>query len=177
MSTLGQRSGLASVFFAFLVSSAAGMLASNSASARELVSFRSDYPAGEIIICQHERRLYFTEGNGEAIRYPIAIGMAGKAWLGETAVQGKYMAPDWSPPAIVARDHPELPSMIPGGSPHNPMGVAALTLIGGEYAIHGTNAPGSVGHFVSHGCIRMYNADITDLYQRVAVGTTVMVTR
>ena len=67
--------------------------------------------------------------------------------------------------------------LIPGGSPHNPMGAAALTLSGGEYAIHGTNAPGSIGGFVSYRCIRMYNADILDLYDRVGFGTTVVVTR
>ena len=64
-----------------------------------------------------------------------------------------------------------MPDVIPGGSPRNPMGVAAMTLSGGEYAIHGTNMPGSVGGFVSYGCIRMLNADISDLYQRVSVGT------
>ena len=67
-----------------------------------------------------------------------------------------------------------MPDVIPGGSPRNPMGVAAMTLAGGEYAIHGTNVPGSVGGFVSYGCIRMLNDDITDLYQRVSVGTTVI---
>ena len=68
--------------------------------------------------------------------------------------------------------------MIPGGSPHNPMGVAAMTLSGGgQYAIHGTNQPQLIGDLVSHGCIRMYNPDITDLYQRVSVGTPVVVTR
>jgi lipoprotein-anchoring transpeptidase ErfK/SrfK len=77
----------------------------------------------------------------------------------------------------VKRDKPRMPNVIPGGSPSNPMGVAAMTLAGGEYAIHGTNAPGSVGGFVSYGCIRMLNADITDLYQRVSVGTQVTVTR
>jgi lipoprotein-anchoring transpeptidase ErfK/SrfK len=71
-----------------------------------------------------------------------------------------------------------LPPVIPGGSPANPMGAAAMTLSGGgEYAIHGTNNPGSVGGFVSHGCIRMHNADIMDLYARVGVGTTVVVLR
>ena len=68
-----------------------------------------------------------------------------------------------------------MPDVIPGGSPRNPMGVAAMTLAGGEYAIHGTNMPGSIGGFVSYGCIRMLNADISDLYQRVSVGTTVVV--
>jgi lipoprotein-anchoring transpeptidase ErfK/SrfK len=78
---------------------------------------------------------------------------------------------------VVKRDKPSLPDVIPGGSPRNPMGAAALTLSGGEYAIHGTNAPGSVGGFVSYGCIRMYNQDVVDLFGRVSVGTTVVVTR
>ena len=90
---------------------------------------------------------------------------------------GKYLRPAWTPPAEVKHDKPWLPDMIPGGSPHNPMGVAAMTLAGTEYAIHGTNMPGSVGGFVSYGCIRMLNADITDLYGRVSVGTRVVVTR
>jgi lipoprotein-anchoring transpeptidase ErfK/SrfK len=70
-----------------------------------------------------------------------------------------------------------LPEVIPGGSPSNPMGVAAMTLHGGEYAIHGTNQPGSIGGYVSYGCIRMYNQDVTDLFERVSVGTQVVVTR
>ena len=74
-------------------------------------------------------------------------------------------------------DNPALPEVIPGGAPNNPMGVAAMTLSGGEYAIHGTNMPGSVGGFVSYGCIRMFNSDILDLYGRVGFGTTVVVTR
>ena len=74
------------------------------------------------------------------------------------------------------RDNPRLPDVIPGGSPDNPMGVAAMTLAGGEYAIHGTNRPNSVGGYVSYGCVRMYNQDIEDLFERVTVGTPVVVT-
>ena len=84
----------------------------------------------------------------------------------------------WTPPASIRRDYSKLPRVIPGGSPQNPMGVAALTLSGGgEYAIHGTNQPNLIGGFVSHGCIRMYNADVTDLFGRVNVGTPVVVIR
>jgi hypothetical protein len=86
-----------------------------------------------------------------------------------------YTNPSWVPPLEVRRDKPNLPPIIPGGSPRNPMGVAAMTLSGGEYAIHGTNQPSSIGHFVSYGCIRMFNEDIQDLYQRVSVGTQVIV--
>jgi lipoprotein-anchoring transpeptidase ErfK/SrfK len=88
-----------------------------------------------------------------------------------------HIRPNWSPPTAVRHDKPSLPDVIPGGSPANPMGVAALTLSGGQYAIHGTNAPKSIGGFVSYGCIRMFNSDITDLYARVVVGTPVVVTR
>ncbi|MGB8277061.1 MAG: L,D-transpeptidase [Methylovirgula sp.] len=154
----------------------AGTSTSNEVQAHEMVAFAGDYPAGVIVISQHQRKLYLTEGNGRAIRYPIAVGMPGKAWLGETHVEGKFIHPDWSPPAIVHRDHPELPSLIPGGSPHNPMGAAAITLQKDEVAIHGTNAHmrKSIGTAASYGCIRMYNEDVLDLYERVSVGTPVI---
>ena len=101
-----------------------------------------------------------------AIRYPVGVGKAGKQWQGRAEIDGKHIQPAWSPPDDVLRDNPRLPPVYPGGSPANPMGPRALTLSGGEgYAIHGTNMPGSVGGFVSYGCIRMLNADITDLYQ------------
>ena len=101
------------------------------------------------------------------MRYPVGVGRAGKQWPGPRYIDGKYVNPAWSPPADVSATSRSLPDVIPGGSPHNPMGVAAMTLSGGEYAIHGTNKPGSIGGFVSYGCIRMYNQDITDLFARV----------
>jgi lipoprotein-anchoring transpeptidase ErfK/SrfK len=169
------RGGLAPAILSVLLSCGAAMLAS-SASARTLVAISPEYPAGEIIISQHKRKLYFTEGNGRAICYPVAVGMRGKAWLGEAAVEGKYIEPAWSPPAIVHRDHPELPKFIAGGSPHNPMGAAAITLTRYQVAIHGTTARmrRSVGTAASYGCIRMYNEDVVDLYERVSVGTPVI---
>ncbi|MDQ6702306.1 MAG: L,D-transpeptidase [Pseudomonadota bacterium] len=144
--------------------------------AREFVAFSPNYPAGTIIIKQSERRLYFTTGAGTAVRYPIAIGRAGKAWQGETFVQGKLVSPAWSAPAVVLRDHPALSRFIPGGSPRNPMGAAAITLNLSEVAIHGTSASmrRSVGTAASYGCIRMYNEDVVDLYHRVGVGTPVV---
>jgi lipoprotein-anchoring transpeptidase ErfK/SrfK len=153
-------------------------VATASAQARETVAFNtSGYSAGTIVIRTNERRLYLVLGNGQAIRYPVGVGRAGKQWAGTSRIEGKYIRPAWSPPDEVRRDKPSLPSVIAGGSPRNPMGVAAMTLAGGEYAIHGTNMPGSIGGFVSYGCIRMYNQDITDLYERVGVGTTVVVTQ
>jgi lipoprotein-anchoring transpeptidase ErfK/SrfK len=150
--------------------------AASGANAREHVAFSASYPAGTIIIKQSERALYFTTGSGTAIRYPIAIGRAGKAWQGETFVQGKYYSPAWVAPDVVRRDHPELSSVIPGGSPRNPMGAAAITLNLSQVAIHGTTQKmrRSVGTAASYGCIRMYNEDVMDLFHRVEVGTPVV---
>jgi lipoprotein-anchoring transpeptidase ErfK/SrfK len=154
----------------------AGSLMSIRAEARpDIVGFRGDYSPGTIVVKTNERRLYLVLDQEHAVRYPVGVGKAGKQWAGITQIDGKYRQPAWSPPAEVKRDKPTIPDVIPGGSPQNPMGVAAMTLAGGEYAIHGTNVPGSVGGFVSYGCIRMLNDDITDLYQRVSVGTTVVV--
>jgi lipoprotein-anchoring transpeptidase ErfK/SrfK len=140
-----------------------------------IVTVKDDYSAGTIVIRTSERRLYLFLGGGRAIRYPVGVGKAGMQWAGSTTINGKYVSPAWSPPESIRRQNPRLPDVIAGGSPHNPMGVAAMTLTGTEYAIHGTNQPGLIGHFVSHGCIRMYNADITDLFDRVNVGTRVVV--
>jgi len=155
-----------------------GLSAPAPAEAREVVAFRDgNFSAGTVVIRTNERRLYYVLGDGRAVRYPVGVGKAGKQWSGATMISGKHLHPDWSPPAEVKRDKPFLPNLIQGGSSKNPMGAAALTLMGGQYAIHGTNMPGSVGGFVSYGCIRMYNADIVDLYGRVGVGTRVVVTR
>jgi lipoprotein-anchoring transpeptidase ErfK/SrfK len=96
-------------------------------------------------------------------------------WTGSARVEGKFIRPAWSPPDMIREENPGLPEVIPGGAANNPMGDAALTLRGGEYAIHGTNRPSSIGGFVSHGCIRMYNSDIRALYRLVNVGTPVVV--
>jgi lipoprotein-anchoring transpeptidase ErfK/SrfK len=163
---------------ALAVTIGAGMLGATTAEARpDMVGFRGDYSPGTIVIKTNERRLYLVLDQGHAVRYPVGVGRAGKQWAGTTQIDGKYRNPAWSPPTEVKRDKPSMPDVIPGGSPRNPMGVAAMTLAGGEYAIHGTNMPGSVGGFVSYGCIRMLNADITDLYERVSVGTPVVVSR
>src|ERR1700733_2748413 len=162
----------------FAADMAGGMLTMSAVAARpELVGVRNQYSPGTIVVKTNERRLYLILDDGHAMRYPVGVGKSGKQWAGTTQISGKYRNPAWSPPAEVKHDKPELPDVIPGGSPHNPMGVAAMTLAGGEYAIHGTNVPGSVGGFVSYGCIRMLNPDITDLYERVSIGTTVVVTR
>ena len=147
------------------------------ASAREVVPFEGGVQPGTIVVKTAERRLYLVVGNGTAIRYPVAVGRPGKQWQGVAQVNGKHVQPAWTPPAEIRADNPRLPHVIPGGSPGNPMGPRALTLSGGEYAIHGTNKPSSIGTFASYGCIRMYNQDIVDLFDRVSVGTPVVVAR
>ncbi|MCJ2035432.1 L,D-transpeptidase [Methylobacterium sp. J-068] len=151
------------------------------AMAREVVAFHEGVMdgvmPGTIVVRTSERRLYLVNGDGTAIRYPVAVGKPGKQWSGATRIDGKYVEPAWAPPREVKRDNPRLPSVIAGGSPSNPMGSAAMTLAGGEYAIHGTNRPNSIGTYASYGCIRMYNQDVVDLYERVSVGTQVYVTR
>jgi lipoprotein-anchoring transpeptidase ErfK/SrfK len=157
----------------------AGILMTNTAEARpEVVGMHgSEYSPGTIVVRTGERHLYLILDQDHAMRYPVGVGKAGKQWAGTTSIEGKYRNPAWAPPADVKHDKPNIPDLIPGGSPRNPMGVAAMTLAGGgEYAIHGTNMPHSVGGFVSYGCIRMLNDDISDLYGRVSVGTTVVVT-
>ena len=156
---------------------AVGSITSSPVSARpDLVASPYGYPAGTIVVKTNERRLYLVLGEGYAVRYPVGVGKPGKQWSGVTRIDGKYRQPAWAPPAEVKRDNPRLPDVIEGGSPRNPMGVAAMTLEGGEYAIHGTNVPNSIGGYVSYGCVRMYNQDIADLFERVNVGTQVVVT-
>ena len=142
----------------------------------DVVTMNEAFTPGTIVVRTGERRLYYVTGfNGAAIRYPVGVGRVGKQWSGTSYISGKYRQPAWSPPPAVLHDSPHMSRLIPGGSPRNPMGVAAMTIGSGEYAIHGTNNPGSIGHFVSYGCIRMYNADISDLFSRVSVGTRVVV--
>ena len=147
-----------------------------SVAAGKVVAFRSDAVSGTVIVRTGERKLYLVLGEGRALRYSVGVGRPGRQWAGTVFVEGKHLNPNWAPPAAVRVDRPNLPDVIPGGSPSNPMGVAALTLSGGEYAIHGTNAPNSIGGFVSYGCIRMFNQDITELFGYVHVGTQVLVT-
>lgn len=152
-------------------------LAPQVAQAREMVRFDPSVPPGTIVIRNSERRLYLVKENGVALRYRVAVGMSSKQWEGQTFVNGVHVRPAWSPPAVVRRDKPHLPDVIAGGSPSNPMGAGALTLAGGEYAIHGTNVPNSIGRAASYGCFRMHNEDVVDLMSRVGVGTRVIVTR
>ena len=154
------------------LTAAALLIAPSLARAGQTVPFNGGYRSGSIVIMTNRRELYYVLGNGSAIRYPVGVGKAGMAWHGRASVDRKLIRPAWqSPPEVSGSYGP----VIPGGSPQNPMGAAVLGLDNGNYAIHGTNNPGSVGQFVSHGCIRMYNADILDLYRRASIGTEVVV--
>lgn len=141
---------------------------------RQIVPFNSTkHAAGTIVVRNGERALYFVRGDGLAYRYRIAVGKQAHVWKGDQKVIDMQRAPAWSPPAIIRRAQPNLPDVIPGGAPNNPMGVAAIVL-GDEYAIHGTNRPDTIGTASSYGCFRMHNEDILDLYARVSLGTKVV---
>ncbi len=130
--------------------------------------------AGTIVISTSERRLYYTLGNGQAIQYGIGVGRPGFEWSGNRTVTMKREWPDWRPPAQMLRRRPDLPRYMEGG-PANPLGARAMYLGGTLYRIHGSNEPETIGQAVSSGCIRMTNEDVIDLYERVRVGTRVVV--
>jgi lipoprotein-anchoring transpeptidase ErfK/SrfK len=154
--------------FALLIAAAA-LIAPQASFAREVVPMRG-YEAGTIVVVTGARQLYYVLGNDQAIRYPVGVGRAGMAWHGHAYVAKKLVQPAWSA-------NPGVTPTIPGGSPRNPMGAAVLGLNHGNYAIHGTNDPSSIGGFVSHGCIRMFNEDVLDLYRRAPLGSQVFVLR
>lgn len=164
------------VALATIALSAAGAVAPP-VQAREVVGMRDGrFDPGTIVIRTGERKLYFVTAPGEAIRYTVAVGKAGKQWRGVKYVEELQVDPAWSPPAEVKRDNPRLPDVIPGGSPRNPMGARVIGLgPTGQYAIHGTNMPNTIGTAASYGCFRMHNQDVIDLYARVRMGTPVVV--
>jgi hypothetical protein len=143
---------------------------------RKVVAFDPQYKAGQIIVSFSDRRLYLITKKGEAITYPVAVPKGDARWQGVTFVSNKRVNPPWTPTPEMLRENPRLPHWVPGGHPMNPLGVRALYLGSSAYRIHGTDAPWTIGHAVSHGCIRMTNKDVLDLYPRVKVGTRVTVT-
>ncbi len=138
-----------------------------------------EHEPGTIVISLSKRKLYLVTADGQTISYRVAVGKGAKAWTGTAYVQGKFVRPDWMPPAMVRKDNPKLPDVIPGGAPNNPMGERALMLNLDEIAIHGTTDAmrRSIGTAASYGCIRMLNEDIVDLFDRVTVGTKVVAIR
>jgi len=134
------------------------------------------YTPGEIIVSFGDRRLYYIESKTSAISYAIAIPKAEAKWSGVSYVSQKRENPTWTPTEDMRRENPRLPAYVAGGDPRNPLGVRALYLGESLYRIHGTDAPWLIGQQVSHGCIRMYNQDVLDLYGRAKVGAKVTVT-
>ncbi len=166
---------LGAMFGAILmIAAAAPVIAASAAESRRVVDFDGGYEQGTIVIRNSERRLYYVLPGGKAVKYSVAIGTPRNQWRGETHVVRKRKNPGWSPTPSMRRRNPRLPKYMPPG-PRNPLGVRALYLGWSAYRIHGTSAPGSIGRAVSNGCIRMYNKDVIDLFERVHVGAPVVV--
>lgn len=134
---------------------------------RKIVSISDKYELGSIVVVNSQRKLYYVIGKGRALLYPVAVGTKDSQWTGQSFVHSKAVNPSWTPPWA--------PSRVVRGGPGNPLGVRALYLGWTQYRIHGTNAPGSIGSAASHGCFRMFNEDVKDLYDRVHIGAPVFV--
>jgi lipoprotein-anchoring transpeptidase ErfK/SrfK len=141
---------------------------------RQLVAYKSDEQPGTIVIDTPNKFLYLVQENGKAMRYGIGVGRPGFTWAGVKSITAKREWPDWRPPNDMLERRPDLPRYMAGG-PENPLGARAMYLGSTLYRIHGSNEPWTIGTNVSSGCIRMRNADVIDLYGRVAVGTKVVV--
>jgi lipoprotein-anchoring transpeptidase ErfK/SrfK len=141
---------------------------------RQPVFYRSNEAPGTIVIDTSHRFLYLLQANNTALRYGIGVGRDGFQWNGLLKITRKSEWPDWTPPPEMIERQPYLPRFMAGG-PGNPMGARALYLGNTVYRIHGTNAPETIGHAVSSGCFRLVNEQIEDLYDRVPVGTKVIV--
>jgi lipoprotein-anchoring transpeptidase ErfK/SrfK len=143
---------------------------------REIVPYTGKHSAGTIVVSTAERRLYLVLPQGKAIRYGIGVGRDGFQWGGVKTVSMKKEWPSWTPPAQMLKRRPDLPRFMPGG-PSNPLGARAMYLGSSLFRIHGSNEPQTIGQAVSSGCFRMTNDDVVDLYDRVKVGTRVVVLR
>jgi lipoprotein-anchoring transpeptidase ErfK/SrfK len=141
---------------------------------RAIVAFDSREAPGTIVIDTPNTALYYVLGQGRAIRYGVGVGREGFTWSGVQTISRKAEWPDWHPPAEMVARQPYLPRFMAGG-PGNPLGARAIYLGTSQYRIHGTNDPSTIGKFVSSGCIRLTNEDVTDLFSRVDIGTRVVV--
>ncbi|MGF1649545.1 MAG: L,D-transpeptidase [Hyphomicrobiaceae bacterium] len=141
-----------------------------------VVEFPHSAAPGQIVVSNTDKRLYWVYARGRALAYPIAAPRPQDAWQGRMPITDKRIDPTWTPTPQMRQENPSLPVSVPGGHPNNPMGPRALYLGTSLYRIHGTDAPQTIGHPVSRGCIRMHNRDVIDLYERVPVGTPVTVT-
>ena len=141
---------------------------------RAVVAFNTTEAPGTIVIDTGNTALYYVLGQGRAIRYGVGVGREGFTWSGVQTISRKAEWPDWHPPAEMIARQPYLPRFMAGG-PGNPLGARAMYLGSSQYRIHGTNDPSTIGKFVSSGCIRLTNEDVSDLFSRVDVGTKVVV--
>ncbi len=141
---------------------------------RQEVTFPTKEPAGTLIVDTPNTYLYYVLGGGRAIRYGVRVGRDGFTWTGVQKISRKAEWPDWHPPPEMIERQPYLPRFMAGG-PGNPLGARAMYLGNTVYRIHGTNQPSTIGKFVSSGCIGMLNEDVSDLFDRVKVGTRVVV--
>ena len=141
---------------------------------RQEVDYSGTEAPGTIVVDTPDRFLFLVEPHGKALRYGIGVGRPGFEWAGVKRISRKSEWPGWTPPTQMLLRRPDLPRHMAGG-PDNPLGARALYLGSSLYRIHGTNEPSTIGHNVSSGCIRMMNEDVIDLYDRVPVGTTVVV--
>jgi len=141
---------------------------------RSTVSFATNYAPGTIVVNTAERRLYLVLSSGQALRYGIGVGRDGFRWSGTHRISAKKEWPSWTPPSQMLARRPDLPRHMEGGI-DNPLGARAMYLGSTLYRIHGSNEPETIGQAVSSGCFRMTNDDVSDLYGRVSVGTTVIV--
>jgi lipoprotein-anchoring transpeptidase ErfK/SrfK len=141
---------------------------------KQMVLYRTTEAPGTIIIQTSERHLYVVQPNGRALRYGIGVGRDGFTWQGLLKISRKAEWPDWTPPPEMIERQPYLPRFMAGG-PGNPLGARALYLGATVYRIHGTNRPDTIGTAVSSGCFRLVNSDVADLYDRIPVGTKVIV--
>ena len=141
---------------------------------RQLVDYRSEEKPGTIVIDTPHHFLFLVQDNGKAMRYGIGVGRPGFTWEGVKTISAKKEWPDWRPPPDMIQRRPDLPRYMAGG-PENPLGARAMYLGSTVYRIHGSNEPWTIGSNVSSGCIRLRNADVIDLYNRVQVGTKVVV--
>ena len=142
--------------------------------AKQVVPYTGNEKPGTIIIDTPNRFLFLVQGDGTAVRYGIGVGKPGFTWAGVKNITAKKEWPDWTPPPEMLQRRPDLPSWMAGG-PENPLGARAMYLGSTLYRIHGSNEPWTIGTAVSSGCIRMRNEDVVDLYERVKVGTKVIV--
>jgi len=141
---------------------------------RQAVFYRTTEAPGTVIVQTSERFLYVVQGNNRAIRYGIGVGREGFQWSGLLKISRKAEWPDWVPPPEMIARQPYLPRFMAGG-PGNPLGARAMYLGSTVYRIHGTNQPQTIGQTVSSGCFRLVNPDVIDLFDRIPVGTKVVV--